>query len=403
MDEVTVPDGGSITLSYETAPRPDPVLFLACATITAGVTSAPLVTKIRSADSVVPIARWLRWKLEATADGPWSVTFRVVAAGGAATARGFVDPWEIFGSDLVHFWGGRYSQPSPTTALWVDEGTEPADAIKFDTFPIPSVGNVHGYACPIFEISDFPLLSPGVLADLDGVSSFTIFGAFRIDRGYDGGIVERDGQFSIEIRWLAHDGIVNLEWKGEGPIYETVTGVNRVADGMWHRFVWRVDALVSSFFIDGVLQTDMNYTYAAPLQPGVSDPWVMGRDWHGDRLVGAETALGVAMRAATDEEVASLDAFLRAWVGTPASPPPVLTSLSPALADPLGGGTLTVRGSGLSNAAFIFFGDDEGPYDFVIVSDTEIHVTIPSHAPGTVLVRVTNVGGYSNALPLEYS
>ncbi len=83
---VANPGPGSVTLSYETAPAKDDALFRAVASVTLAAASAPVITKVRLADNpTVPLARWLRWKLEGTAAGDWSASFRIFVSGGHAT------------------------------------------------------------------------------------------------------------------------------------------------------------------------------------------------------------------------------------------------------------------------------------------------------------------------------
>lgn len=85
---VANPGAGNVTLSYETAPAKDEALFRAVASVTLAASSTPVITKVRLADNPeVPLARWLRWKLQGTAAGDWSAAFRIfVSAGHATTA-----------------------------------------------------------------------------------------------------------------------------------------------------------------------------------------------------------------------------------------------------------------------------------------------------------------------------
>ena len=80
----------------------------------------------------------------------------------------------------------------------------------------------------------------------------------------------------------------------------------------------------------------------------------------------------------------------------------VLDSLDPTSGSVLGGNTVTLTGSGFTGATSVTF-DGETADDFVIVSDTEITVTAPSHDPGDVLVQVIDAaGGNSGTLTYSY-
>jgi hypothetical protein len=69
------------TLSIETAPIKDGSLFTAMLS-EFSPSSTLVVWKITlSANPAVPVARWVRWRLSATAGAVWDMTFRVVVAG----------------------------------------------------------------------------------------------------------------------------------------------------------------------------------------------------------------------------------------------------------------------------------------------------------------------------------
>ncbi len=104
---VSEPAGGSVTLAYETAPAQDERLFRAFWTQALAPTTEPIITKLRTGDQpVVPLARWVRWKVQGTATGPWSVTFRVLSTGGgAAGAKGF----DAASLALTGWWRASYA------------------------------------------------------------------------------------------------------------------------------------------------------------------------------------------------------------------------------------------------------------------------------------------------------
>jgi hypothetical protein len=102
------PGAGTVVLSYETAPATDESLFVAMAPgITLAASASPVITKVRLADNPgVPLARFLRWKLNGTAAGSWSLTFRVHAFGGHGTAAGAADPSSL---SLTGWWRASYA------------------------------------------------------------------------------------------------------------------------------------------------------------------------------------------------------------------------------------------------------------------------------------------------------
>ncbi len=78
---------------------------------------------------------------------------------------------------------------------------------------------------------------------------------------------------------------------------------------------------------------------------------------------------------------------------------PTITKVTPA-AGPTGGGTtVTLNGTGfVSGATTVTFGGTTiGAGSVTFVSSTQIKVTSPSHAPGTVTVKATTVGGTSTS------
>ena len=78
----------------------------------------------------------------------------------------------------------------------------------------------------------------------------------------------------------------------------------------------------------------------------------------------------------------------------PPAPAPVITSISPTSGPIAGGTTVTIDGSNLFGAAYVFFGNTQA-VSFSIVSSTEIQATSPAESAGTVNVTVTTPGGTS--------
>ena len=79
---VTSGGASSFTLNYETSPSVDEALFTAINAPIALAVGGPTVTKVLTSSASVPIARYVRWKINQTgATGSWDVTFRVFVAG----------------------------------------------------------------------------------------------------------------------------------------------------------------------------------------------------------------------------------------------------------------------------------------------------------------------------------
>jgi hypothetical protein len=75
-------------------------------------------------------------------------------------------------------------------------------------------------------------------------------------------------------------------------------------------------------------------------------------------------------------------------------PEPVVTSVSPARGTTYGGEQVTLKGENLKAATAVNFGAEVAPHS-ELVSATEMIVTTPPHAAGTVNVTVTTLGGTS--------
>ncbi|MBI2764948.1 MAG: IPT/TIG domain-containing protein [Chloroflexi bacterium] len=76
------------------------------------------------------------------------------------------------------------------------------------------------------------------------------------------------------------------------------------------------------------------------------------------------------------------------------APTPVVTSISPTTGSQVGGTSVTINGTGLTNATSVTFG---GSVATIVTNsnDTQMTVTSPAHAVGVVDVQVTTVGGTS--------
>ena len=81
-------------------------------------------------------------------------------------------------------------------------------------------------------------------------------------------------------------------------------------------------------------------------------------------------------------------------------PPPAVTQVSPATGLTSGGTTVTITGTNLANASFVFFGTNPVPRSsFVSNSATQIVLKSPANPTiGPVDVTVTTAGGTSDTL-----
>lgn len=80
----------------------------------------------------------------------------------------------------------------------------------------------------------------------------------------------------------------------------------------------------------------------------------------------------------------------------PAPPAPTVTAVSPSTGPETGGTRVTITGTGLSRVTRVDFGTTAG-LDVTPMSDTQVAVTAPSHAPAPVDVRVVSPDGISAA------
>lgn len=72
--------GTTVTLTFETSPGRDEVLFQACVAAFTLVTGTA-VKNCFLTTATVPVSNWTRWKLAGPQSVLWDATFRVMAAG----------------------------------------------------------------------------------------------------------------------------------------------------------------------------------------------------------------------------------------------------------------------------------------------------------------------------------
>ncbi len=91
-------------------------------------------------------------------------------------------------------------------------------------------------------------------------------------------------------------------------------------------------------------------------------------------------------------------------------PMPIVTGISPSSGSSLGGTQVTITGTGLANASYVFFGPDELAYAYTgncgtIVSDTDTQIVVTSPAenafPSTVDVTVMTAWATSATVPAD--
>ena len=85
---------------------------------------------------------------------------------------------------------------------------------------------------------------------------------------------------------------------------------------------------------------------------------------------------------------------------TYAAPVPVVSGLSPNEGSTAGGYTLTIIGSGFTNATAVSFGDVPGTA-VTVLSDSALYVRVPTQDAGTVDVTVTTPGGTSATMAAD--
>jgi hypothetical protein len=88
--------------------------------------------------------------------------------------------------------------------------------------------------------------------------------------------------------------------------------------------------------------------------------------------------------------------------GSQTTPAPTVASLSTKTGSTTGGGTVTLGGTGLATATGVKFGDKAAAFTPNLVNGvTQLTVTVPAHAAGTVDVTVTNPSGTSVAVTAD--
>jgi hypothetical protein len=89
--EANANGGTNVTMTYQTCPTADEVMF-AAVTAAFNITSGTVtVTPMLKETTSVPLGRWLRWQLGVTGTptGPWDASFRIwIAANAGARSRG---------------------------------------------------------------------------------------------------------------------------------------------------------------------------------------------------------------------------------------------------------------------------------------------------------------------------
>ena len=75
---------GNITLSLETAPAKDDVLFQtltgASQAYATGVSQVNIKPVLLAANPAIPLSTWVRWKLTNSAASGWDITFRILCS-----------------------------------------------------------------------------------------------------------------------------------------------------------------------------------------------------------------------------------------------------------------------------------------------------------------------------------
>ena len=110
---VTKPGAGDVVLTYETSPCTDDSIFQPLGTVTLAASSTPVITQVKlSANPLIPLGRYVRWKLAGTATGNWSGTFRVFAMANRGSSGATFTPATLAG--LVG-WYDSETNESPGT------------------------------------------------------------------------------------------------------------------------------------------------------------------------------------------------------------------------------------------------------------------------------------------------
>jgi hypothetical protein len=173
--EITVPGAGSVQLLYETSVTRDSLLFAPMATLTPTVTPPPTVTSIRLTESQVPLARYVRWKLQGTQSGTWDITFRVAAvvgwAGDAFTPKNLPGCTLWLRGDLgIHASGTNVSQ-------WDDQSGN--GHIFLPGATQPSIGSgINGQPTVDFDGAATSITCSDALSTIITASAWTAFAVY---------------------------------------------------------------------------------------------------------------------------------------------------------------------------------------------------------------------------------
>lgn len=185
--------------------------------------------------------------------------------------------------------------------------TENTDDITIATTPgLPST-------YPVFDEvtngSNSGLTTSGNIDDLNGSTSWAIFGAFKTAGGLSyGGIIDKALQFYVELS----SGVMSVSNYYDGP-----TSVIPINDDEWHRFIFTQNGGVVRLYVDGVLDGEIT---GQPALSTASNPVFIGQQISGNTTMnGGIAVVGIATRGVAETEVPELDAIILARTGPDAS------------------------------------------------------------------------------------
>lgn len=141
-----------------------------------------------------------------------------------------------------------------------------------------------------------------------------------------------------------------------------------------------------------------NGTYGAWSDTALVELWDIRHSSVGNNLGGTvSTAQGTQLTAGATGTASATNTDASYWSGVtlavkPATADAHISSIAPDEGSERGGTSVTITGSGFSDATGVLF-DTDAADDFVVVSDTEITCTTPEHAPGLVDVTVERPSG----------
>lgn len=302
---VSNPGAGNVLLVYQTSPATDEALFVPVASsITLAAAPTPFITKVRLGDNAaVPLARFLRWSLEGTAAGGWSVTFRIHAFGGQGSAAAG-DPSSLA---LEGWWRGSYAG-SPWAGT-PSAGGSASRELTEATSP-PSIGAAqNGYAPADFDGTDDVIGSSTAFTTFAPSAAGSIWCLFFADTaGSDAGAGLRFDNAGL----VANDGggtAFNLTFSTSGVAVDLYDGAwqelnTACATGAYHLAQVRWDSLTLELRIDSSAWA----TVAAGAMTGSTGGIVLGRNYSSvffdGRILDAGTA-AIAMSDATFDSIKS--------------------------------------------------------------------------------------------------